>query len=125
MAKNNNITPAEVDMALFAYSDEVIPLSREVVLPMSKSKEKALRMMEVIQEVANSVRNLGFHQHARILLNRVEPLVRKGDYEAIYRYCKRAIAAKSHVDETIEKKGGNYKSLLHCVGRTESVRIAL
>jgi hypothetical protein len=119
LAKNYNMTPAEVDMALFAYSDEIIPLGKEVIFPMPKSKEKALRMMEVIEEIANSVRNLGFDQHAKIFLSRVEPLARKGDYEQIYRYCERAISGRPHVDEMIEKRGG--KSLRNQFHRIKEI----
>ena len=116
LAKTYGITPAEVDMALFAYSDEIIPFSRENMLPPARTKSdgKALRMMQIIQDVVDSVESLGLHRHANILLSRVQPLARKGDYEGIYHYCKRAVSGKSHVDDMIEKRGGKSLRKVFC-----------
>jgi len=116
LATTYGITPAEVDMALFAYSDEVIPFSRENILPLARTKsdDKAFRMMQVIQEVVDSIESLGLHPYANILLSRVKPLARRGDYEGIYNYCKRAISSKSRVDEMIEKRGGKSLRKVFC-----------
>ena len=86
LAKDYGYSPADVDMALFAYSDEIVPLGRGPILtPLPKeSKNKAQRMMEVIEEVADSAECLGFPGQARILLQNVKPKVRTGNYEGIY-----------------------------------------
>jgi len=121
LAKFHGTTPADIDMALFAYSDEIISLGKKYIpiLTNTESKEKTLRMMEVIQEVVDSVRSLGLHRHANILLSRIEPLSRRGDYEGIYLYCRRAISGKSHIDEMIEKRGG--KSLRKMFSKIEKI----
>lgn len=108
LAKDYGYSPAEVDMALFAYSDEIVPLGREPILtPLPKeAKDKAQRMMEVIEEVAESAGSLGFPRQARILLHNVKPKVRTGNYEGIYRYCRNAIRARPDMDAKLEKLGG-------------------
>jgi len=108
LARDYNCLPADVDMALFAYSDEIIPLNREPALisPLKESKEKALRMMEVIQEVADSAERSGFPSQAKIILQNVMSKARTGDYESIYRYCRNAIRARPDMDEKLERLGG-------------------
>jgi len=108
LAKDYDNTPADVDMALFSYSDEIIPLGREPILtPLQKEfKDKAQRMMEVVEEVADSAEHLGFPRQARILLQNVKPKVRSGNYEGIYQYCRNAIRARPDMDAKLEKLGG-------------------
>ena len=108
LAKDYSYSPADVDMALFAYSDEIVPLGGESNLtPLPKeSKDKAQRMMEVIEEVADSAERLGFPRQARILLHNVKPKVRTGNYEGIYQYCRNAIRARPDMDAKLEKLGG-------------------
>jgi predicted transcriptional regulator len=114
IAKENGITPAEVDMALFAYSDEVVPLSRDSMQTLPKSLEKALKMMNIVREVAESARKVGYPRQATKLLNAIEPLVEKEDYEGIYKMCINITAARPDMDEKIERQGGkSLRSQLH------------
>jgi len=106
LGRKYGFTPAEVDMALFAYSDEVIPLSREISLTISRSKEKALAMMEIVQEVANSAREVGFSRQAKILINAIKPLAEEGKYEDIYKLCIKMVSSRPDMDEKIERRGG-------------------
>ena len=108
LSKNYHYSPADVDMALFAYSDEIVPLGGEsIVTPLpEESKDKAQRMMKVIEEVADSAERLGLPAQARILLQHVKPKIRSGDYEGVYRYCRNAIRARPDMDEKLEKLGG-------------------
>jgi len=106
LAKEHEITPADVDMALFAYSDEVIPLSREISTIILRSKKKALAMMKIIQEVADSAAEVGFPRQAKILLDIIKPLVEEGDFEAIYQKCLKISRKRPDIDYKIEKRGG-------------------
>jgi len=108
LAKDYDYLPADIDMALFAYSDEIIPLGRELTLISldKESKEKALRMVEVIQEVADSAERLGFPWQAKIILQNVISKAEVWDYEGIHQYCRNAIRARPDMDEKLEMRGG-------------------
>lgn len=106
LGKEYGFTPAEIDMALFAYSDEIIPLSEELSLTTPKSKEKALAMMRIVQEVADSARKVGFPYQADKLINAIKPLAEEGKYEEIYRLCIKIVSSRPEMDEKIEKRGG-------------------
>ena len=108
LAGDYDYSPADVDMALFAYTDEIVPLGREpIITPLPKeSKDKAQRMIGVIEGVADSAERLGFPRQARRLLQNVKPKVRTGDYEGIYQYCRNAIRARPDMDAKLEKLGG-------------------
>jgi len=119
LARENRLKPSEVDMALFAYSDEVIPLSRESPLSLAMSKEKALKMMKIVQEVAESARKVGYPRSATILLNAIKPLVERGDYQGIYKKCKDITSRRPDKDENIERRGG--KSLKSQLPRLKEI----
>ena len=119
LGRKYGFTPAEVDMALFAYSDEIIPLKRESSLTTSKSKEKAHAMMKIVQEVADSARKVGFPHQAERLINMIKPLVREGRYEDIYRLCIKIVSSRPDMDEKIERRGG--KSLRSQLPRIKEI----
>jgi len=122
LAEDHGLTPAEVDMAFFAYSDEVISLGREFIPTLPKSTKKALEMVKIVQEVADSARELGFPRQATILLNAITPLAERGDYVGIYNMCKRIISRRPDMDEKIEKLGG--KSLRSQLQRLEEILLS-
>ena len=123
LSRKYGFTPAEVDMALFAYSDEIIPLKRELPLTTSESDKKALEkaheMMKIIQEVADSVRKVGLPHQAETLIDAIDPLAMKGKYAEIYNLCVKMVSSRPDIDEEIERRGG--KSLRNQLNRIKEI----
>jgi len=94
LGKKCNLSPAEVDMALFAYSDEVWPFKREQVdsILLTKSADKARRIMVVIDEIFREVSKIpNQKKRAMKLWNVMKLYERSGDYQSMYRFAKNAI----------------------------------
>jgi len=94
LGKKCNLTPTEVDMALFAYSDELWPFKKEQVgSPLvAKSVDKARRIMVVIDEIVQEVSKIPNQKRRATKLWKVMKLYeRSGDYQSMYRFAKNAI----------------------------------
>ena len=94
LGRKCNLTPAQVDMALFAFSDELWPFVREQShsLSLATSSDKARRIMEVIDEVFQEVSKFpGQRQRALRFWKTMKSYERKGDCENMYRYVKNSI----------------------------------
>jgi len=94
LGKKCNLSPAEVDMALFAYSDEIWPLKREQVdsVLLAKSVDKARRIMVVIDEIVREVSKIPNQKKRAMKLWKVmKQYERSGDYQSMYRFAENAI----------------------------------
>lgn len=98
LAQNQSMRPADIDMALFAYSDEIIPLSRggRRDVQGAVSHDKAMRIMKVVDEIAESVSKVhGQGSRARRFREIMSSHARVGNYMRMYEFAKNAMAKAS------------------------------
>jgi hypothetical protein len=113
LAAENGLTPAEIDMALFAYSHEVRPLSYRPVTRITAESQpqdtgpvlKFQRMLAVLQEVIEDNKRRGAGGYARKLEQYVAKVRAGGqDPAALIRLCRTLVMARPDVGRTLALK---------------------
>jgi len=106
LAVQCNVRPADVDMALFAFSDRVRSLQAIFYGPhhFGRAKRHAVRMLAHIWLIIETAWGVGLGGPAEILLERALGYAVLGDFLGLYRECKRMVAHRPEMDREIEKR---------------------
>ncbi|RLI81078.1 hypothetical protein DRP07_08070 [Archaeoglobales archaeon] len=118
LAERCNMTPAEVDMALFSFSHDIKPL----VLKFDPNKEKAFAILSIIEEIvedASTCTPNWVRERAQGLYNRMRSMAERGEFEKMYRECKKLMSKGSNVANYLTKHGK--KSIESEFHRIESI----
>lgn len=88
LARRCGLTPAQVDMALFAYSSELWPFPGYASrMPSAKSLDKAAKIMSVVEEIVQEVSRLpGQRWRATKFGDVMKGYAESGDYLSMFRY---------------------------------------
>lgn len=116
LARECRMTPAEVDMALFAYSIQVWPFPGAKTNS-ERSLEKSMRIMAVIDEIVDAVSTDPTRiRQALSLRNGMMTLAKEGRYREMVRYARNAISrghAPPRAKKTLESEIGRIEEIAH------------